>query len=72
MIDHTAFQDTITRVLEFWQVKEEISLLKTPQREKILGLKFTPGEKVLDTVTGKEVEIIGGIREIIGLPGPGS
>ena len=72
MIDHTAIQDKITQVIEFWQVKKEVDKLKTPEREKILGLKFMQGEKVKDSVTGEEVEILGGIREIIGLPGPGS
>jgi len=72
MIDHTAIQDKITAITEFWQAKKEIDKLKTPEREKILGLKFGQGEKVKDSVTGEEVEIIGGIREIIGLPGAGS
>ena len=72
MIDHTAIQDKITQVIEFWQVKKEVDKLKTPEREKILGLKFGQGEKVKDSVTGEEVEILGGIREIVGLPGPGS
>ena len=72
MIDHTAIQDSITRVIEFWQVKKEVDKLKTPEREEILGLKFVQGEKVKDSVTGEEVEILGGIREIVGLPGPGS
>jgi hypothetical protein len=72
MLDHTAVQDAITRITEYWQVKEEANLLSTPQREKVLGLKFSQGEHARDTVTGQEVEIIGGIREIIGLPGPRS
>ncbi len=72
MIDHTAVQDQITRIMEFWQTKKEIDKLKTPEREKILGLKFVQGDKVKDTVTNEEVEIVGGIREIVGLPGPGS
>ncbi len=72
MIDHTAVQDSITRIMEFWQTKKEIDKLKTPEREKILGLKFVQGDKVKDTVTNEEVEILGGIREIVGLPGPGS
>ena len=72
MIDHTAIQDKITSVIEFWQVKKEVDKLKTPEREKVLGLKFTQGERVKDSVTGEEVEILGGIREIVGLPGPRS
>jgi len=70
MIDHTAIQDKITQVIEFWQVKKEVDKLKTPEREKVLGLKFGQGEKARDSVTGEEVEILGGIREIVGLPGP--
>jgi len=72
MIDHTVVQDSITRVMEFWQTKKEIDKLKTPEREEILGLKYVQGDKVKDSVTGEEVEILGGIREIVGLPGPGS
>ena len=71
MIDHTAIQDKITQVIEFWQVKKEVDKLKTPEREEILGLKCVQGDKGKDTVTGEEVETLGGIREIVGLPGPG-
>ena len=72
MLDHTAIQDKITQVIEFWQIKKEVDKLKTPEREKVLGLKFSQGEHVRDTVLGEEVEILGGIREIVGIPGPGS
>jgi len=71
MIEHMQFQDKITQVLDFWQAKKEIDQLEMPEREKVLGLKFSQGQTVKDTVSGEEVEIIGGIREIIGLPGPG-
>jgi hypothetical protein len=65
-LDHTAFQDQITNVLDFWQNKKEVDKLKTPDREKILGLKFVPGQIVLDTITNEEVQIAGGIRELVG------
>lgn len=71
ILDHSKYQDQITAILDFWQSKKEIDKLSMPQRETILGLKFSQGEKVTDTVTGEEVEIIGGIREIVGVPGPG-
>lgn len=71
MIEPTKVQDQITSALEYWETKREIDKLKTPQREKLLGLKFTQGERVKDLETGEEVEVIGGIREIVGLPGTG-
>lgn len=72
MIEHTQYQDKITQVMEFWQAKKEINKLSMPEREKILGLRFSQGQKVKDATTGEEVEIIGGIREIVGVPGAGS
>ncbi len=72
MIEPTKVQDQITAALSFWQSKKEIDKLATPEREKVLGLKFTPGERVRDSITGEEVRILGGIREIVGLPSPPS
>lgn len=72
MINHTDYQDKITRAMEFWEVKSEVDKLKAPEREKVLGLKYAAGQKVKDTVTLAEVEILGGTREIVGLPGPTS
>ena len=71
-IDHSVVMDTITRAKGYWNRKEEKGKLKMREREEVLGLKFRQGEKVIDTVTGEEVEVIGGTREIVAFHGPGS
>ena len=37
-----------------------------PTREQTLGLSFQPGDKVIDSITGKEVEVIAGNKYVIG------
>ena len=56
-----------TKILDnlqrFNQTAEQVSAGKTisiPSREKVLGLNFMPGQKVIDSITGEEVEILGG------------
>lgn len=70
-IDHSAIRDSITRARSYWEEKKEIAKAKGLPREEILGLKYRKGQKVKDTVTGEEVEIIGGTREVVTVSGPG-
>jgi hypothetical protein len=72
MIDHAKYQDQITAIMEFYEVKKEISQLSMPQREKVLGLQYSQGQVVKDAVTGEEVQIVGGIREIVTFSSPRS
>jgi len=65
MIDHTAIQDKITQVIEFWQVKKDVDKLKTPEREKILGLKFVQGDKVKDSVTGEGLRSLEELEKLL-------
>jgi len=62
----------ITRMADEWRMisqdlKEELpkDMILPPQREALMGLKFKKGQRVVDKITGKEVEIIGGKRETI-------
>jgi len=67
----------VTRMADEWRMisqnlrkelpKEEIL---PPQREALMGLKYRKGQRVVDKITGKEVEIIGGKREIVAFRPP--
>lgn len=61
-LNHGKIQDQITRASESYLRKEGKEQLKVIPKEKILGLKYTRGNKVLDTISGEEVEIVAGTR----------
>jgi len=64
-IEHHKIIDTLTRARSFWEEKKELKRVRPPEREETLALQFKRGQKVRDKVTGEEVEIIGGTREIV-------
>jgi hypothetical protein len=43
--------------------------LTEPPEEEIQGLKFRKGERLIDSVTGKEVTVLAGKRAIGTVPG---
>ena len=69
-IRHRELLDTVTQNVEYWKSQREKDKIQTPDRLKILGLKYRKGQKVFNKVTKKEVEIIGGVRTIVGFRSP--
>ena len=68
----TEVMDHITKAQEPWLVDPAQRPKLRAVREEVLGLKYRPGEIVKDSVSGKEVEIIGGTRETVTISTPGS
>ena len=66
-IDHTKIQDNMRSSLEYWESKKEKEKIKPKETEEILDLKYKKGEEVVDEVTGKRGEVLGGTRKIIGI-----
>lgn len=68
-LDHQLIKDQITEGMDFWISRKEIEKLRPVSRYDILGMKFKPGDKVTDKVTGEEVEVAGGTKAIVGVQG---
>jgi hypothetical protein len=69
-MDHRPILDRLTGLqIEQKEALEKIKLVEPPE-EEIQGLKYRKGEKLLDTVTGKEVTVLAGKRAFGTVPGP--
>jgi len=71
-IDYTKIFDHIRHSTDYWVAKKELHLIKPPQREQVIALKFKKGQKVIDKITGEEVTIIGGTRTVVAFRSTGS
>ncbi len=64
-ISHSKIHDLITAARKKEPLSEKAYEYKALTREQVLGMKYNRGETVVDRVTGKEGEVIGGIRETL-------
>ena len=61
-VDHQAVIDEITAQGYFWKtLKEKIKKYKKDDHF-LMGLKYKPGDKVIDKISGKEMIIVDGKR----------
>ena len=65
MIEHTKIHDLIVQAKKAEPLSEKGYTYLTPSREVLLGMKFERGEVIVDTITGKGGEVIGGIKEAV-------
>jgi len=63
-MDHRKIIDRLTMATEDVKKLTEAPPPRLP-KEKVLRLKYRPGQKVKDRVTGLEGEVIDGTREVI-------
>lgn len=61
-IDHRKNIDILTRSKIEAGIEGKEGGIFTLSEEELLGLKFKPGDKVVDTITGKEGIILAGQR----------
>lgn len=61
-ISHSKILDVITQAKKAEPLYEKGYSYKTPTREQALGLEYNRGEVIIDKVTGKGGEVIGGTR----------
>jgi len=64
-VSHSKILDSITQAKKAEPLFEAAYSYKTPSREQALGLSYDRGETVIDKVTGKGGEVIGGTRAAI-------
>ena len=64
-ISHSKIHDLITQAKKAEPLTEKEYRYTTLSREEALALKFLLGEKIIDRVTGKGGEVIGGTRETV-------
>jgi len=62
--------DVMRRARSNWEQAEKAAQAQRMTREAILNLRFRPGQRVRDKVTGEEVEIYAGTRKIVTIPVP--
>jgi len=61
MLDHRAIIDRIVEAtVDVAELREAPP--PRPRREEVLALRYRPGQRVRDRVTGKEVEVLAGTR----------
>ena len=63
-MDHRKIIDRLTMATEEVQALKEAPPPRVP-KERVLRLRYRPGQKVKDKVTGLEGEVIEGAREVI-------
>ena len=68
-MEHGPEIDRLTRIMIDFKEKNEAMKIEDPSEEEILGLKYRKGEVLRDTVTGKEVTVLGGKRAFGTIPG---
>ena len=64
-ISHTRIHDIITQAKKAEPLSEEEYRYMVPSREEVLGMRYKRGETIIDKVTGKEGEVIGGVRAAV-------
>jgi hypothetical protein len=64
-VNHSKILDSITQAKKAEPLFEKGYSYKTPSREQALGLSYDRGEVIVDKVTGKEGEVIGGTRAAV-------
>ena len=64
-ISHSKIHDLITQAKKKEPLMEKEYRYSSPTREEVLGMRFNRGETIIDLETGKEGEVIGGIREAV-------
>jgi len=62
--------DVMRRARSNWEQAEKAAQAQRMTREAILNLRFRPGQKVRDKVTGEEVIVYAGTRKIATIPIP--
>ena len=68
MVDHRKIIDQITPLVQEAKDRREKGPLGEVPAEKVLGLKYNPGQRVKDKVTGEEVIVIAGKRATFEIP----
>jgi hypothetical protein len=69
-MEHRPLIDQLTGAMIEKKEKTEAEKPHEPTSEEVQGLAFKPGEKLVDSVTGKEVTILAGKRAFGTVPGP--
>ncbi len=64
-ISHAKIHDLITRAMKVEPLAEQEYEYRVSTREQVLGMRYNRGEQVIDRVTGKGGEVIGGQREAV-------
>jgi len=62
--------DVMRRLRASWEEAEKAAQAQRMTREMILNLRFRPGQRVRDKVTGEEVIVHAGTRKIATIPIP--
>jgi hypothetical protein len=68
-MEHRPLIDRLTGLQIDQKEKNEKTTLGEASEEEIQGLKYRRGEKLIDSVTGKEVTILAGKRAFGTVPG---
>lgn len=71
-LEKTKIIDSITEAKKFWRTPRPEEGIRPTPKEKVQGLKFVQGQRVKDTITGKEVTIVAGVRKTATFRSPGS
>lgn len=69
-MEHRPMIDMLTSQMIEMSERNKATVLEEPPEEEIQGLKYRRGEKLIDSVTGKEVKVLAGKRAIGKVPGP--
>jgi len=63
--EHRKIIDLMTPLRQLAEEHRKNTPLKETEPERLWGMKFRPGQKVRDKVTGEEVEILAGERATV-------
>jgi len=69
-MEHRPEIDKLTAMMIEMEEKTKAMRIEEPSEEEIQGLKYRRGERLIDSVTGKEVIILAGKRAFGKVPGP--
>jgi len=64
-ISHSKIHDLIMQAKKAEPLSEKGYTYSVPTREEVLGMRFDRGEHIIDSITGKEGEVIGGTRAAV-------